>query len=65
MTKLLVFLAILGLLSFAVAIVAGLRSATRQNKGPIARFFWMPLVVLVLIVAAMLALVVYHLARDF
>lgn len=64
MTKLLVFLAILGLLSFAVAIVAGLRSATRQNKGLIARFFWMPLVVIVLIVAATLALVAYHLARD-
>ena len=64
MTKLLVFLAILGLFSFAVAIVAGLRSATRQNKGLIARFFWMPLVVIVLIVAATLALVAYHLARD-
>ena len=63
MTKLFAFLAILGLVSFAVAVVAGLRSATRQNRGLIARFFWIPLALLILIVAATLAQIAYHFAR--
>lgn len=63
MTKLLALLAILGFLSFSVAVVAGLRSATRRNKGPIARFFWVPLVALVAFIATTLVLIAYHMLR--
>lgn len=64
MTKLFAALVIFGSLSFALALVAGLRAATRQNRGLIARFFWIPLVLLILIVAATLAQVAYHFLRD-
>jgi len=64
MNKLLASLLILGIVCFSVAVVAAMRSATRQNKGPIARFFWVPLVILVVFIAATLALVAYHMARH-